>query len=101
MVDYRLSLVWGFPFFIVLHMVDSVFYHFYPHCVIHYRLLASMGLVQAHPNPFYVANKSRESETSAYSNLYAFVCYFIFQSAKNNTISRTHLHIYRNSYIAV
>ena len=41
---------------------------------------------------FYVANKSRESETSAYSNLYAFVCYFIFQSAKNNTISSTNLH---------
>ena len=35
---------------------------------------------------FYVAIKSRESETSIYSNLYAFVCHFIFQSAENNTI---------------
>ena len=35
---------------------------------------------------FYVANKSRELETSIYSNLYAFVCHFIFQSAENNTI---------------
>ena len=35
---------------------------------------------------FYVANKSRESETSIFSNLYAFVCHFIFQSAENNTI---------------
>ena len=41
---------------------------------------------------FYVANKSRESETIAYYNLYAFVCHFIFQSAKNRTISSTHLH---------
>ena len=31
---------------------------------------------------FYVANKSRELETSTYYNLYAFVCHFIFQSAK-------------------
>ena len=28
---------------------------------------------------FYVANQSRESETSAYSNLYAFVCHFVCQ----------------------
>ena len=41
---------------------------------------------------FYVANKSRESETSAYSNFYAFVYHFIFQSAKNSTISSTNLH---------
>ena len=45
---------------------------------------------------FYVANKSRESETGAYYNLYAFVCHFIFQSATNNTISNNILQ-----YIAV
>ena len=41
---------------------------------------------------FYVDNKSRQSATSAYSNLYAFVCHLIFHSAKSNTISSTHLH---------
>ena len=45
---------------------------------------------------FYVANESRESETSTYYNLYAFVCYFIFQSATNNTISSNILQ-----YIAI
>ena len=45
---------------------------------------------------FYVANKSRESATSTYYNLYAFVCHFIFQSATNNTISSNILQ-----YIAV
>ena len=45
---------------------------------------------------FYAANKSRESETSAYYNLYAFVCHFIFQSATNNTISSNILQ-----YIAI
>ena len=51
-----------------------------------------MGTSCTQLHMFYVANKSRESETSAYSNLYAFVCHFIFQSAKNNTISSTNLH---------
>ena len=50
---------------------------------------------------FYVANKSRQSETSAYSNLYVFVCHSIFHSAKSNTISSTHLHEAHTSYIAV
>ena len=46
-----------------------------------------MGTSCAQLHMFCVANKSRESETSAYSNLYAFVCHFIFQSAKNDTIT--------------
>ena len=52
---------------------------------------------------FYVANKSRESETSTYYNLYAFVCHFIFQSATNNTISSNILQyaIYRYSLLAI
>ena len=52
---------------------------------------------------FYVANKSRESETSIYSNLYAFVCHFIFQSAENNTIFSNILQyaIYRYSLLAI
>ena len=41
-----------------------------------------MGTSCTQLHMFYVANKSRESETSAYYNLYTFVCYFIFQSAK-------------------
>ena len=45
---------------------------------------------------FYVANKSRESETGAYYSLYAFVCHFVFQSATNNTISSNILQ-----YIAI
>ena len=51
-----------------------------------------MGTSCTQLHMFYVANKSRESQTSAYYNLYAFVCHFIFQSAKINTISSTHLH---------
>ena len=51
-----------------------------------------MGTSCTQLHMFYVANKSRESEKSAYYNLYAFVCHFIFQSAKSNTISSTHLH---------
>ena len=51
-----------------------------------------MGTSCTQLHMFYVANKSRESETSAYYNLYAFVCHFIIQSAKNNTISSTQLH---------
>ena len=43
---------------------------------------------------FYVTNKSRESGTSTYSNLYAFVCHFIFQSAKNNTYINYLAHTY-------
>ena len=45
---------------------------------------------------FYVANKSRESEIGAYYNPYAFICYSIFQSATNNTISSNILQ-----YIAI
>ena len=41
---------------------------------------------------FYVANESRESETSTNYNLYAFICHFIFQSA---TITQ-YLAIYCN-----
>ena len=67
-----------------------------------------MGMSCTQLHMFYVANKSRESETSAYYNLYAFVCHFIFQSAKNNTISSTHnrnilqyIAIYRYSLLAI
>ena len=35
-----------------------------------------MSCTQLHM--FYVANKTRESETSAYYNLYAFACHFLF-----------------------
>ena len=51
-----------------------------------------MGTSCTQLHMFYVANKSRELETIAYSNLYAFVRHFIFQSAKNHTISSTHLY---------
>ena len=62
MVNNRLSLVLGFPFFIVFDHAAydrlqtltsvglSVFYRFYSCRMIHYRLLASVGLAQAHPN---------------------------------------------------
>ena len=62
MVDYKLSLMWGFPFFIVFDLVAygqlqtlasvglSIFYRFYSRRMIHYRLLASVGLAQACPN---------------------------------------------------
>ena len=46
-----------------------------------------MGTFCTQLHMFYVANKSRESETGAHYNLYAFVCHFIFQSATNNTVS--------------
>ena len=39
-----------------------------------------MGTSCTQLHMFYAANKSRESETSAYYNLYAIVCHFIFQS---------------------
>ena len=55
-----------------------------------------MGTSYTQLHMFYVANKSRESETGAYYSLYAFVCHFIFQSATNNTISSNILQ-----YIAV
>ena len=55
-----------------------------------------MGMSYTQLHMFYVVNKSRESETSTYYNLYAFVCHFIFQSAKNNTISSNILQ-----YIAI
>ena len=55
-----------------------------------------MGTSYAQLHMFCVANKSRESETSTYYNLYAFVCHFIFQSAKNDTISSNVLQ-----YIAI
>ena len=57
MVDYRLSLMWGFPFFFVVFDCAahgrlqtltsvglSVFYRFYSRRMIHYTLLASVGL---------------------------------------------------------
>ena len=46
-----------------------------------------MGTSCTQLHMFYVANKSRESETGAYYNPYAFICHSIFQSATNNTIS--------------
>ena len=55
-----------------------------------------MGTSCTQIHMFYVANKSRKSETSTYYNLYAFVCHFIFQSATNNTISSNILQ-----YIAI
>ena len=55
-----------------------------------------MGTSCTQLHMFYVANKSRESETGAYHSLYAFVCHFIFQSATNNTISSNILQ-----YIAI
>ena len=55
-----------------------------------------MGTSCTQLHMFYVANKSRESETSTYYNLHAFVCHFIFQSATNNTISSNILQ-----YIAI
>ena len=55
-----------------------------------------MGTSCTQLHMFYVANKSRESETGAYYNLYAFVCHFIFQSATNNKISSNILQ-----YIAI
>ena len=58
-----------------------------------------MGTSCTQLHMFYVANKSRESETGTYYNLYAFVCHFIFQSATNNTISSN--IIYCNIRIAI
>ena len=55
-----------------------------------------MGTSCTQLHMFYVANKSRESETGAYYSLYAFVCHYIFQSATNNTISSNILQ-----YIAI
>ena len=55
-----------------------------------------MGTSCTQLHMFYVADKSRESETGAYYSLYAFVCHFIFQSATNNTISSNILQ-----YIAI
>ena len=62
-----------------------------------------MGTSGTQIHMFYVANKSRESETGAYYTLYAFVCHFIFQSATNNTISSNILQyaIYRYSLLAI
>ena len=53
---------------------------------------------------FYVANKSRESETSAYYNLCAFVCHFIFQSIDLLKTTQTNIlqyAIYRYSLLAI
>ena len=63
MVDYRFSLVWGFPFFITLfslHMVDyrlslssvglSAFNSFCSRRMVDHRFLASVDLAQACPN---------------------------------------------------
>ena len=63
-----------------------------------------MGTSCTQLHMFYVANKSRESETSTYyNNLYAFVCHFIFQSATNNTISSNILQyaIYQYFLLAI
>ena len=62
-----------------------------------------MGTSGTQLHMFYVANKSRESETGAYYSLYAFVCHFIFQSATNNTISSNILQyaIYQYSLLAI
>ena len=71
-----------------------VYCNILPYCNIWLDIVKQrfMGTSCTQLHMFYVAHKSRESETSAYSNLYAFVCHFIFQSAKNNTISSTNLH---------
>ena len=62
MVDYRLSLVWGFLFFIVFDCVAygrlqtlasvglSVFNRFCSRRMVDHRFLASVGLAQARPN---------------------------------------------------
>ena len=62
-----------------------------------------MGTSCTQLHMFYVVNKSGESATSTYYNLYAFVCHFIFQSATNNTISSNILKyvIYRYSLLAI
>ena len=62
-----------------------------------------MGTSCTQLHMFCVDNKSRESETSAYSNLYAFVCHFIFQPAKSDTISSDILQcaIYRYSLLVI
>ena len=62
MVDYRFSLVWGFPFFIAFVRIAhgrlqiltsvglSVFNRFCSRRMVDYRFLASVGLAQARPN---------------------------------------------------
>ena len=45
---------------------------------------------------FYVANKSRESETSAYYNLYAFVVILFFNLLKTTQYLAQYLAIYCN-----
>ena len=62
MVEYRFSLVWGFPFFIAFVYVAygrlqtlasvglSVFNLFCLRRMVDHRVLASMGLAQACPN---------------------------------------------------
>ena len=62
-----------------------------------------MGTSCTQLHMFYVANKSRESETGTYYNLHAFVCHFIFRSATNNTISSNILQyaIYQYSLLAI
>ena len=66
-----------------------VYCNILPYCNIRLDFVKNhfMGTSCTQLHMFYVANKSRESETSTYYNLYAFVCHFIFQSATNNTIS--------------
>ena len=41
-----------------------------------------MGTSCTQLHKFYVANKNRESETSTYNNLYAFVCHFILKTTQ-------------------
>ena len=55
-----------------------------------------MGTSCTQLHMFYVANKSRESETGDYYNPYAFIYHSIFQSATNNAISSNILQ-----YIAI
>ena len=78
--QYGSSLYCILPSSVLQYIADFVKNHF-------------MGTSCTQLHMFYVANKSRESETSAYYNLYAFVCHFIFQSATQTT---QYLAIYCN-----
>ena len=62
-----------------------------------------MGTSCTQLHMFYVANKSRESETSTYYNLYAFVCHFILQTTQYLAIYCNILQyaIYRYSLLAI
>ena len=62
-----------------------------------------MGISCTQLHVFYVANKSRESETSTYYNIYAFVCHFILQTTQYLAIYFNILQyaIYRYSLLAM